>query len=111
MKKLLALLIVALLAVPVMAQGHDKQNRHAGQGAARKACKAERTENPTAFQQKYANKNGKRALKRCARQRVRAARQACRTERKADRDAFRKKYANENGKRAFRRCVRQKAGA
>ncbi len=109
MKKLTPLLLIAaLVALPGIADGHK---RPAGKGAAAKACKAERAADPAAFQTKYANQNGKRALRRCVRQRVRSARQSCRAERQADRAAFRTKYANKKGKRAFRRCVRQKAGA
>jgi hypothetical protein len=104
MKLILSLAAVLALALPAAAPAHKAQ------GPAVKACKAERTENPTAFQAKYANQKGKRAMRRCVRQHVRAARTTCKAERTRDAAAFKAKYANENGKRAFRRCVRAHAG-
>ena len=65
---------------------------------------------PHRFRQKYANKNGRHAFRRCVRQHVKQARQTCRTERSTGVIAFRQKYANKNGRHAFRRCVRQHAG-
>lgn len=109
-KKSMTLLVVGVMALPAVADGH-KRDRVAGSGAAAKACKAERAADAAAFKAEYANENGKRAFRRCVRQRVRAARKACRAEREADpAAAFKAKYANENGKHAGRRCVRQNAG-
>ena len=113
MKKLITLFaLVALLAVPALASGHGA-NHHRGFGivkAARTACQSERSADPAAFTAKYANKNGRRAMRRCVVRHVRQAAKTCRSERRADRDAFRTKYANEKGRHAFRRCVRQHAG-
>ena len=101
--------LLALLAVPAFASAHAKRHHHhrAGVGPALAACKSERQADPAAFKTKYANKNGKRAFRRCVAAHVRQARQTCRAEREADAAAFKTKYANKNGKHAFRRCVRQ----
>jgi hypothetical protein len=112
-KLILVVVVVAGIAFPTAASshsGHGKGHHKAGTAQARKACRAERQADPAAFRAKYANKNGKRAMRRCVRQRRRAARQTCRAERRADPAAFKAKYANKKGKRAFRRCVRQHAG-
>ena len=106
MKKVMAMMVVAVLAVPVGAQARPHSP---GTGVAAKACKAEREANPSDFAAKYANEKGKRALRRCVRTQVRAARKACRAERKSDRAAFKVNYANEKGKRALARCVRDHA--
>ena len=110
MKKFTVLVaLLALLAVPAFASGHAKRHHHhrAGVGPAVAACKAERKADPTAFKAKYANKNGKRAFRRCVAAHVRQASKTCRAERKADKAAFKTKYGNKKGKNAFRRCVRQ----
>ena len=99
--------LLALLAVPALASGHQNVP---GKHQAVEACKAERDADPAAFQTKYANEKGKHAFKRCVRQHLRQAAQNCRAEREADPAAFKAKYANENGRHAFRRCVRQHAG-
>ena len=107
MRKLIVLTaLVALLAVPSFATGHGKGAKH-GVHKAVAACKSERSADPAAFQAKYANKNGKRALRRCVVRHVKQARQTCRSERGSDPAAFKAKYANKNGKHAARRCVRQ----
>jgi hypothetical protein len=108
-KTMLIAALVALVAFPASSSSNQR-HRAAGTGQAAKACRAERDAGPAAFQAKYANKNGKRAFRRCVRQHVRAARKKCRAERKADPAAFKAKYANKNGKNASRRCVRQHAG-
>lgn len=107
MKKLLVLTATAALALPAAAEAHKKP---VGHGAAAKACKAERTADPAAFQAKYANDRGKRAQQRCVRAHLRQARATCKAERAADPAAFKAKYANKKGKRAYRRCVRAHAG-
>ena len=124
MRKAALLTLVAVFALVgvALAAGDDQERgdrgpaaeaqgqKHRVAGPARKACKAERAADPAAFQEKYANKKGKRAGRRCVRQHVRSARRACRAKRAADPAAFRAKYANENGRRAGRRCVRQHSG-
>jgi hypothetical protein len=110
LKKFMVLVaLLALLAVPAFASGHAKRHHHhrAGVGPAAAACKAERKADPAAFKTKYANKNGKRAFRRCVTAHVRQAGQTCRAERKSDSAAFKTKYGNKKGKNAFRRCVRQ----
>jgi hypothetical protein len=104
-----AMLSLAIALVPATASS-ARHHRPAGTSQAAKACRAEHKADPAAFKAKYANKNGKRAFRRCVRQHVVAARKKCRAERKADPAAFKAKYANSNGKNAFRRCVRQHAG-
>jgi hypothetical protein len=114
MKKLAIAASLVALAAPSAATAHGGKNHHpAGAGKAHAACKAERDSiGKDAFKEKYANERGKRAMKRCVKQRVRAARQGCKTERAADKAAFRAKYGRGDRKRnAFRRCVRQNAGA
>ena len=107
-KTFLILSLAAALAVPALADGHA---RHPGTAPARHACKDERNADQAAFQEKYANKNGKRAFRRCVRQHVRQAAKSCRAERKeGGADAFRAKYGNDKGRHAFRRCVRQHEG-
>ena len=109
MRKLTTLVAVALMALAPAAadahRGHGQPGKH--QAAA--ACKAERDADKAAFKEKYANRNGRRAFRRCVRQHLRQASQTCRAESKADRDAFRTKYGNEKGRHAFRHCVRQHA--
>jgi hypothetical protein len=109
--------LLALFAVPAFAQGHGqgkaghgKAHHHGVAKAAVAACQAERTSDATAFQTKYANKKGHRAMRRCVKQHVRQAAKACRAERKADPVAFKAKYANKKGHKAGRRCVRQHSG-
>jgi hypothetical protein len=109
-KTFLTLSLAAALAVPALANGHSTAGSNQPTGPARQACKAERESDPAAFQEKYANKNGKHAMGRCVRQRVRQAVKSCRAERKEDKDAFRERYGNEKGRHAFRRCVRQREG-
>lgn len=109
MRRAASVAVMAALAFTGAAGAQAKPGPRVA-GPAVKACKAERAADPAAFKTKYANRNGKRALRRCVRQRVRAARKACRAERKADPAAFKTKYANKRGKRALRRCVRSKVG-
>jgi hypothetical protein len=97
--------LLALLAVPALASGHGRH--HPGVKPAVTACKSERDADQAAFQTKYANKHGRRAMQRCVRQHVRQAVKTCRSERRADSAAFKTKYGNEKGRHAFRRCVRQ----
>ena len=93
MKKLAIAVSLVALAAPASASAHGKHRAPAGAGKAHAACKAERDSiGKDAFKEKYANDRGKRAMKRCVRQRVRAARQACKAERAADKAAFREKY-------------------
>jgi hypothetical protein len=100
--------LLALLAVPAFASGNGGQAGHrAAVKPAVDACKSERAADPAAFQTKYANKHGRRAMRRCVARHVRQAAKTCRAERKSDHAAFRAKYANQNGRGAFRRCVRQ----
>ena len=107
MKLMLTLVAVCALALPGAAPAHQ---RHAPAGPAVKACQAERTADAAAFQARYANAKGKRAMRRCVRAHVKAARATCKAERAADLAAFKAKYGNAKGKRAFRRCVRAHAG-
>jgi hypothetical protein len=112
-KTIASLVAIGVLAVPAAAgASHPRVHHHraAGVVAAAKACKAERSADLAAFRQKYANKNGRHAFRRCVRQHVKQARQTCKAERSTDVAAFRQKYANKNGRHAFRRCVRQHAG-
>jgi hypothetical protein len=110
MRRFAILAAAACLAAPAAAtatHGHHDGPR----AAARTACKAERESlGRDAFHAKYANDRGRRAMRRCVRQRLRAARAACRDERATDRAAFRAKYANDRGRRAFRGCLRAHAG-
>ncbi len=113
MKKTIASLVaIGVLAVPAAAGASHSRVHHraVGAGAAAKACKAERQADVTAFRQKYGNKNGRHAFRRCVRQHVKQARATCKAERDADVPAFRTKYGNKKGRHAFRRCVRQHAG-
>jgi hypothetical protein len=111
-KKLaIAASLVALLA-PTSASAHGK-HRYGPVKPAVTACKAERTDlGAQAFADKYANKRGKRALKRCVSRHVVTAVRSCRTERKADKAAFRATYGRGAKKRrAFVRCVSTKLRA
>jgi hypothetical protein len=112
LKKSIALLAaIGVLAVPTAAGASHPRVHHAvGAGVAAQACKAERKADLAAFRQKYGNKNGKHAFRRCVAQHLKQARQTCTTERSADLTAFRQKYGNAKGKHALRRCVRQHAG-
>jgi len=105
---LLALIAVLSTAALAGAKGPGKGARAGNPAVA--ACKAERTVDSAAFQGKYANDKGKRAVKRCVRQHIKSARKTCKAERAADRQAFRAKYASKKGKRAMKRCVRDHAG-
>ena len=109
MRKLTTLVAVALMAI-APAAADAAHHGSVGKKQARAACKAERQQDQAAFKAKYANKNGKRAFRRCVRQHVRQAKQTCRAERQEDKAAFRTKYGNKKGRHAFRRCVRQHAG-
>ena len=111
MRKLTTLVTaVALLALPVSAaDAHKRGHGKAGVRQAKQACKTERQADPAAFQAKYANKNGRRAMRRCVRAHVKQARKTCRAERTADPVKFRETYGNKKGRRAFKRCVRQHA--
>lgn len=107
MRPILILAVFAALAVPTSALAHPH-----GAGKARQACKAERESmGKDAFKAKYANDRGRRGMRRCMRERVKAARATCREERAADKAAFREKYSNDRGRRAMRRCVRTHSGA
>ena len=108
MKKVLTLIVVALVAVPGSASAGQRHAAAAGEAA--QACQAERSADAAAFQAKYANRRGRHAFRRCVRQHVRAAKRTCRSERRGDRAAFRAKYGDAQGRHAFRRCVRQHAG-
>ena len=110
MRKLTTLITaIALLALPVAAADAHRGHGTPGKKQARAACKAERQADPAAFQQKYANQTGRRAMRRCVRAHLKQARQTCRAEREADPAKFRETYGNKKGRRAFRRCVRQHA--
>ena len=91
---------------------------------AAKDCKAERAQDPAAFQDKYGTgKNKKNAYGKCVSQHAKQdkaemdqqetenatnAAQTCRAEKKQDADAFRQKYGtNKNKKNAFGKCVSQ----
>ncbi len=98
---------------------------------AAKECKAERAEDPAAFQEKYKGDHGKSAYGRCVSQHAKENRQEakaeqkqeeqdkvnaaqqCRAERKEKGDdAFRAEYGtNKNGRNAFGKCVSKKAKA
>jgi hypothetical protein len=109
MRKLSTIVAVAAMAIaPAAADAH--KHSAPGKRQAVAACKTERQADKAAFKAKYANKNGKRAFRRCVRQHVRQANKTCRAERKQDKAAFRAKYGNKKGRHAFRRCVRQHAG-
>ena len=111
MRRFVILAAAACLAVPAAATA-TPDLRDGPRSIARTACKAERDElGRDAFRTKYANERGRRAMRRCVRQRMRAARAACRAERAADPAAFRAKYVNERGRRAFRGCLRANADA
>lgn len=111
MRKLTTLIaMLALMLVPVGAADAHRGHGTPGKKQARAACKTERQADPAAFQAKYANKRGRRAMRRCVRAHLKQARQTCRAEREADPAKFRETYGNKNGRRAFRRCVRQHAG-
>jgi hypothetical protein len=95
---------------------------------AAKDCRAERTADPAAFQDKYGtNGNKKNAFGKCVSQKAKAkekkqdkkdaaaavefknAAKACDDERSADKQAFTDKYGtNGNKKNAFGKCVSQK---
>ena len=111
MRRFAILAAAACLAAPAAATA-THPHRDGPRSVARAACKAERDEvGRDAFRAKYADERGRRAMRRCVRQRMRAARAACRTERATDPAAFREKYANERGRRAFRGCLRANADA
>ena len=110
MRKASSLAVVVALAFSGVAAAQGGERHRGVAGPATQACMTERAADPAAFKAKYANRNGKRAFRRCVRQHVRSAARACRVERRADPAAFKAKYANENGRRAFRRCVGQHSG-
>lgn len=106
----------------------DAENEQARQNAAHE-CKAERSEDAAAFQEKYGtNKNGKNAFGKCVSSKAsenkaeedaedeqeveefKNAAKACAAERSEDEDAFREKYGtNANKRNAFGKCVSSKA--
>jgi hypothetical protein len=111
-KTIASLAAIGVLAVPAAAGASHPRAHHraVGVGAAAQACKAERKADIAAFRQKYGNRNGRHAFRRCVRQHLRQSRATCKAERDADLTAFRAKYGNKKGRHAFRRCVRQHAG-
>ena len=111
MRKLTTLIaMLALMLVPVGAADAHRGHGTPGKKQARAACKQERQADPAAFQAKYANKNGRRAMRRCVRAHLRQARQTCRAEREADPDAFAETYGtNDNRRNAFGKCVSRTA--
>lgn len=95
----LVLTAVAALALPGAAAAHSPVR-----APAKAACVAERDAmGVAAFQAKYANENGRRAMRRCVRLRVRTARRECRAERRADRPAFRAEYGKR--RKGLRACT------
>jgi membrane protein involved in colicin uptake len=109
------------------AADEDAENEQAAQNAAQE-CKAERSANPTAFQEQYGtNRNGKNAFGKCVSGKAseekaamdaadaqevaetKNAAKACAAERAADEAAFRDEYGtNRNGRNAFGKCVTRK---
>jgi hypothetical protein len=111
MRRLALIATTLCLVAPTAATAH-RRHHDGPRAAARTACQSERSVmGSEAFRAKYANERGRRAMRRCVRQRLRAARTLCRDERDADRAAFHEKYANDHGRRAFRGCLRVHAGA
>lgn len=106
-----------------------KQAKSDAQQNAAQQCKAERAQDPQAFQTKYGSgKNGKNAYGKCVSQTAKSDAQAqikadnqkdqnqvnaakqCRTEQKSDAQAFKDKYGtNHNKSNAFGKCVSQTA--
>ena len=71
MKKTIASCVaLAALVAPTAASSHSNATHHRLHRAhgAVQACKAERKSDLTAFRQKYANKKGRHAFRRCVRQ-------------------------------------------
>jgi hypothetical protein len=106
----------------------DAENEQARENAAHE-CKAERSEDAAAFQEKYGdNKNGKNAFGKCVSSKAsenkaemdaedeqeadefKNAAKECAAERSEDEEAFREKYGtNRNKRNAFGKCVSSKS--
>jgi hypothetical protein len=114
MKRIAILIAAGALALPAVASSHKTHHRAHGAGAAHAACKSERDASGVpAFRAKYANANGRHAMRRCVRAHRRAAVATCKAERTSlGAQAFREKYGKQgkHHRHAFRRCVRAHAG-
>ena len=102
---LAAVVTAAAFAAPGAASAHTPVV-----APAKADCTAERDAiGVPAFQEKYANANGRRAMRRCVRLQIRTARRACRAERRADRPAFRAKYGKR--RKGLRACTAARLAA
>jgi hypothetical protein len=119
MRKLMFLVVTALLALPALAVAGSPPSP-ASQAAAVKQCTTERNANPAAFKLLYGtNASKSNAFGKCVsklaqqneQEHTNAAAQ-CRTERTADPTAFAAKYGTgPNHRNAFGNCVSTKAKA